>query len=368
MSPLHLSQLKTDEMSTPDCDFGPPQDDIFASENTNRNASLSLDVMDLLNPPIAQNNFVPCGSLGGKTSSKFNAEHHENKEITYSGDSFFLPHVLMSHDLMNQHLLSCDLGFTLSPDVDPQNTKDFFEDPVLNDIMNKSCISISVEEQPFTTVNSADTGDEIKPDVVNNIYQASTNPLQSQTFDAQDISQSSLVQVTDYATIGQVNDLLALFPVDPSLCQSSSFLPGIENAVETKNLPTSTEVSLPVVPLNDDQIPTTVGATELAPAETTTVDFIRTGRKRKAPSSIEDAEEWHEGENPGYQEKRRRNNEAVRKSRAKAKNRQKICETEVGRLKEDNEKLSRKVELLERECSLLKELFGKIGINLPNRN
>lgn len=59
-----------------------------------------------------------------------------------------------------------------------------------------------------------------------------------------------------------------------------------------------------------------------------------------------------------YRERRDKNNVAVRRSREKSK--QKISETKqrVSRLKKQNAELNNQVEVLSRELSFLKELFG----------
>jgi len=94
-------------------------------------------------------------------------------------------------------------------------------------------------------------------------------------------------------------------------------------------------------------------------------------RKRKAPPpSAADDDEWTVGGDEGtidYQEKRRRNNLAVRKSRQLARVRQKTTEEENERLKEENEKKSREIEILQREIKIYKELFDRSGFNLPRK-
>ncbi|ESO83085.1 hypothetical protein LOTGIDRAFT_59355, partial [Lottia gigantea] len=58
-----------------------------------------------------------------------------------------------------------------------------------------------------------------------------------------------------------------------------------------------------------------------------------------------------------YTDKRYRNNVAVRKSRAKAKERQKTTESRVQELGAENDKLQKKIDLLTKELNVLKGLF-----------
>ena len=58
-----------------------------------------------------------------------------------------------------------------------------------------------------------------------------------------------------------------------------------------------------------------------------------------------------------YQEKRQRNNVAVKKSREKSRAKAKDTHQRVARLKKENEDLEMKVQLLAKELSVLKDLF-----------
>ena len=66
-----------------------------------------------------------------------------------------------------------------------------------------------------------------------------------------------------------------------------------------------------------------------------------------------------------YRRRRERNNVAVRKSREKAKARTKETEDRVKILARDNERLQKKVELLQEELSVLRSLFSSVGV-LPD--
>nr|BAD83869.2 CCAAT enhancer binding protein [Ambigolimax valentianus] len=67
-----------------------------------------------------------------------------------------------------------------------------------------------------------------------------------------------------------------------------------------------------------------------------------------------------------YVEKRARNNVAVRKSRAKAKEKQRETEGRVRNLLDQNEQLQKKVDLLTKELTVLKGLFMNIGTSIPD--
>lgn len=68
-----------------------------------------------------------------------------------------------------------------------------------------------------------------------------------------------------------------------------------------------------------------------------------------------------------YKRRRERNNIAVRKSREKAKQRCKDTERRVSDLVSENDKLRKRVELLSKELSVLKNLLANVGVqqNLP---
>ncbi|XP_059145546.1 uncharacterized protein LOC131932625 isoform X1 [Physella acuta] len=67
-----------------------------------------------------------------------------------------------------------------------------------------------------------------------------------------------------------------------------------------------------------------------------------------------------------YVEKRARNNVAVRKSRAKAKEKQRETEGRVKGLLEQNHQLQKKVELLTKELNVMKNLFLNVGASIPD--
>jgi CCAAT/enhancer binding protein (C/EBP) len=66
-----------------------------------------------------------------------------------------------------------------------------------------------------------------------------------------------------------------------------------------------------------------------------------------------------------YRRRRERNNVAVRKSREKAKMRSRETEERVKILARENDRLQKKVELLQEELSVLRSLFTSVGV-LPD--
>ncbi|XGW23425.1 hypothetical protein V3C99_005566 [Haemonchus contortus] len=78
---------------------------------------------------------------------------------------------------------------------------------------------------------------------------------------------------------------------------------------------------------------------------------IMTGRKRngvRSPQMEKDED---------YEEKRRRNNEAVNRTREKKRQEETETAKKVEELRVENEKLERQVESLQKELSFLKEMF-----------
>jgi len=67
-----------------------------------------------------------------------------------------------------------------------------------------------------------------------------------------------------------------------------------------------------------------------------------------------------------YVDKRSRNNVAVRKSRAKAKEKARDTETRVKTLVDQNETLQKKVDMLTKELNVLKGLFLNVGASIPD--
>jgi len=61
--------------------------------------------------------------------------------------------------------------------------------------------------------------------------------------------------------------------------------------------------------------------------------------------------------NQEYEEKRARNNEAVKRSREKAKERSQEIQSNISRLRSENDSLEEKKKLLAHELKFLKELF-----------
>ena len=86
-------------------------------------------------------------------------------------------------------------------------------------------------------------------------------------------------------------------------------------------------------------------------------DASTTANKRKSASITKNDEE--------YSKKRARNNQAVKKSREKAKNRIADTQVRVEQLSQENEELQTKVTLLSKELNVLRALFTNGGFTLP---
>lgn len=83
----------------------------------------------------------------------------------------------------------------------------------------------------------------------------------------------------------------------------------------------------------------------------------RTSAEAAAAEAPPEDYDGEEGGEDDYKNKRARNNDAVKRSRAKAK--AKVCETseKVNNLKAENEDLEGKIKILSKELQLLKDMF-----------
>lgn len=66
-----------------------------------------------------------------------------------------------------------------------------------------------------------------------------------------------------------------------------------------------------------------------------------------------------------YHHQRLKNNESVKNSRIKAKQRQKETETKMNRLADENRQLNERVDSLMKELQVLKSLYQELGQSLP---
>ncbi|KAI5632681.1 basic region leucine zipper domain-containing protein [Phthorimaea operculella] len=83
---------------------------------------------------------------------------------------------------------------------------------------------------------------------------------------------------------------------------------------------------------------------------------------KKAKRGVSDADD----ESDEYRARRDRNNEAVKKSRFKSKQRTQETFTRVSKLKQENQVLEEKVKTLTKELQFLKELFLAHASNTQN--
>ena len=77
-------------------------------------------------------------------------------------------------------------------------------------------------------------------------------------------------------------------------------------------------------------------------------------RKQSGGASGSGGEDKQDNE---YLNRRARNNEAVKRSREKARQKAKETHDRVSRLKKENEKLEEKIQLLAKELTFLKDIF-----------
>lgn len=67
-----------------------------------------------------------------------------------------------------------------------------------------------------------------------------------------------------------------------------------------------------------------------------------------------------------YRHQRLKNNESVKNSRIKAKQRQKETETKMNKLADENRNLNERVDSLMKELDVLKSLYKELGQDLPS--
>jgi len=80
----------------------------------------------------------------------------------------------------------------------------------------------------------------------------------------------------------------------------------------------------------------------------------RMGPRKNAPAPPAEPSGSNDAD---YQSKRARNNEAVKRSREKARQRAKETHDRVSKLKQENERLEERIKLLSKELTFLKDIF-----------
>ncbi|XP_068625069.1 CCAAT/enhancer-binding protein gamma [Battus philenor] len=91
-------------------------------------------------------------------------------------------------------------------------------------------------------------------------------------------------------------------------------------------------------------------------------DFITMPPEKRPKRGLSDADD----EDDDYRRKRDRNNEAVKKSRFKSKQRTQETFTRVNKLKAENQMLEEKVKTLTKDLQFLKDLFLEYASNSQN--
>ena len=86
----------------------------------------------------------------------------------------------------------------------------------------------------------------------------------------------------------------------------------------------------------------------------------------KRPANVEQVAQNEEEVDEEYLNKRARNNDAVKRSRQKAREKANETNSRVQKLKNENEKLEEKIKLLSKELTFLKDIFlahaGRLAI------
>ena len=77
----------------------------------------------------------------------------------------------------------------------------------------------------------------------------------------------------------------------------------------------------------------------------------------KRPANVEQVAQNEEEVDEEYLNKRARNNDAVKRSRQKAREKANETNSRVQKLKNENEKLEEKIKLLSKELTFLKDIF-----------
>lgn len=237
-----------------------------------------------------------------------------------------------------------------------------------------------------TTAVATSAFEDTKPDIVQNALRQANMVPEGNSFSPDELANATFVMVRgDHgdAALGHfmtldpsaifhitndvnnvskdviVNDSPLLKPIDASVATIPLTVQAVEPEESTSGTP---NLATSVV----QSAASTAGGSAVA---TNAQEKSSNCRKRKAPSTIVDDDDWKADDDAtlDYKEKRRRNNLAVRKSRAAAKEKQKTTEEENERLRQENEKKSREIEILQSQVKIYRELFERSGFTLPRK-
>ena len=216
--------------------------------------------------------------------------------------------------------------------------------PTLADIEGEE---LSVDLQALIANVPNFEGEQLFPDLFS--YNKNSEGTNKLTLDT-DIVKSALATNTDLDT-PEANSRVPPMPSLP--LQENSTGSAYWNTVTIKQEDLSRATTPVVVEAAEPGVPTTV--TEVAaPSSSRKSGGGKTPRRKAIPKDSED-----------YRQRRDRNNVAVRKSRDKAKQQQQETQKKVKSLSDENERLTKKCELLEKELNVLKGLFTNVGAVLP---
>jgi len=348
--------------------------------------------MDTQMAGFSGNNNMPRGSfLGANSTLKFDPEL-TNEDETEATKPSFNPDIFLNLDDNNllpfssqetdgiEDLINCVINddVPMAMPVEEVNDggasdaaspfPDLYSSLTFSSVNNARCAT------DYAAATSSFGAVDTKPDIVKNaLNEALVTP--------EELAQATFIMVEGNNGDAALNafqtvDTSALFDF-PDNDVKTSIRTYANNNKNNNNF--SANIPLPVYQTSDSEAITCDFGFAAQEATSSTVDAAvastskRVSRKRKAPASVVDADlksvfgdENHVG-NPEYRDKRNRNNEAVRKSRAKAKERQHYTEEECVKLREENEKKAREIEGLQRELNVYKELIKQFGFQSPKK-
>jgi len=364
---------------------------------------------------------TPCGSQKGAPSDfKFDLEHHQEINLdAKESSSSPSASVFNVDDLLNTDLHLFDDNLPLSSqemnnlcnsmDIDIEASKISMSIEEQNDapvsaasgqqwvgVNNNAAAAVQPIADKFSqfAVSSVNSHEESKPDILQNaLFQSDAMSHMNGIVNAEDLANATFVMVANGNGDEALNQIIT---IDPStLLQLGNGIANDGTAIDASAIPlTVQQAAEPMASTSAAYLDhgaaasssaLVVAKVEESDADEGAVDTTSTatppsrgGRKRKAASVApsvaassvaDDDDEWtaDAAETLDYKEKRRRNNLAVRKSRALAKEKQKTTEAENERLREENEKKSREIEILQREIKIYKELFERSGFAMPRK-
>ena len=235
-----------------------------------------------------------------------------------------------------------------------------------------------VTEKKFTEINGTEEFSNFSLDpvlensvdiqqILNNTVQVNDETLEKLILD---------VKTSDISTIANVSTPIISTAIPSTVAHLSDIdFMSANNNITTVDLPVGWDAL--TVKTEDPEASTCsrdsfdsqlqVTSSTITPPPSPGVQYTRgkPGRKPSAGGPIRSKKRQPDKGTEEYFDKRARNNVAVRKSRDKAKQKQKETEDRVQQLVDENETLQKKLDLLSKELNVLKGLFINVGASLP---